>query len=166
MAVDLGHSMKRKLSDWASVAEILSGIAVVITLIVLILGVRDNTRVTRVSVYDNLIEGINQTDINRALDPELSRLIGAFLDEETEGLSDSDKDRITAYISVMFRNYERAYVSRQYDVIGDAEWARFANGICFYAEHAQADEAYARAFNVLTEGFRNYVSSSCLAGHE
>ena len=39
--------MKQKLSEWASIAEIVSGIAVVITLVFLIFGIRENTEVTR-----------------------------------------------------------------------------------------------------------------------
>ncbi len=35
--------MNQKLSDWASIAEIVSGVAIVVTLIVLILQVQGNT---------------------------------------------------------------------------------------------------------------------------
>ena len=45
--------MNQKLADWASIAEIISGIAVVVTLIVLIVEVRDNTEVLRVSAYND-----------------------------------------------------------------------------------------------------------------
>jgi len=40
-----------KLPDWASIAEIISSVAVVISLIFLIIGVKENTEVTRAATY-------------------------------------------------------------------------------------------------------------------
>ena len=51
--------MKRQLSSWASGAEIISSIAVVVTLVFLVIGIRENTAITRASVYATSIEGIN-----------------------------------------------------------------------------------------------------------
>lgn len=41
--------MNQKLAAWASIAEIVSGVAVVVTLVILIAEIRDNTRFLRVS---------------------------------------------------------------------------------------------------------------------
>jgi hypothetical protein len=48
--------MAVKLSDWANVAEVVSGVAVVITLIFLILSIRENTEITRAAAYDTFAE--------------------------------------------------------------------------------------------------------------
>jgi hypothetical protein len=49
-----------KLSDWAGIAEIFSGIAVVVTLVFLIIGIRENTEVTRAATYADLLDGLNE----------------------------------------------------------------------------------------------------------
>jgi hypothetical protein len=41
--------MNKKLSDWASIAEIVSGVAAEIALIFLIVGIRSNSEMTRVA---------------------------------------------------------------------------------------------------------------------
>ena len=62
--------MNQKLSDWASIAEIISGIAVVVTLIFLIAGIRENTAVLRGSSYSNTLESLNQLQASIMADSE------------------------------------------------------------------------------------------------
>ena len=83
--------MKLKLSDWASVAEIMSGIAVVVTLIFLILGIRANTdaqlaasRQTSVLADVTLIGAIiGNPEVNESLMKPLSEL--SFSEQEQAG---------------------------------------------------------------------------------
>ncbi len=67
----------------------------------------------------------------------------------------------------MWRNYEKAYFSREYDVLGEAEWNRFIQAMCINYERV-------RAFNLatgqdviegrtgsLTAEFRDYFFDAC-----
>ncbi len=56
--------MNQKLSDWASAAEIIASIAVVITLIILILGIRENTEVVRAGSYNDLLGNVDHQACN------------------------------------------------------------------------------------------------------
>lgn len=62
--------MSRKLSDWANAAQIVSGIAVVVTLLFLILGIRENTAITRATAYDRNMDSLNYVRNVLVTDPE------------------------------------------------------------------------------------------------
>ena len=46
--------MKEKLQEYALMAEIIGSIAIVVTLIILIMNVRDNTNAIQIATIDNL----------------------------------------------------------------------------------------------------------------
>lgn len=64
--------MKLRLSDWANIAEIGSGLAVLVTLVLLFLGILENTQVTR--VYNDVVDSINELSKDMYRDPQLSRI--------------------------------------------------------------------------------------------
>jgi len=60
-----------KLEKWASIAEIASGIAVVITLLIRFAGVRENTEITRTAMYADALDQFNALETEILLDPDL-----------------------------------------------------------------------------------------------
>ena len=151
-----------KLEKLAQVAEIVSGAAVVVSLVFLILGIRENTAMTRVSVYSDLMDSVVRLESLRVEDENLERVLGTFYNETTDTLNDSERGTVTAYVATLFRNYERAYFSREYDVIGDVEWGRFERLICANSRRAKLiglDLSQQGEF--LTSAFREYIGASC-----
>ena len=125
--------MKQKLSDWASIAEVVSGVGVIVTLTFLVLGIRENTEVTRASMYagnlDRSIE-FRQEVVN---DPELSRLWMNFINgdvSELDALDALEKYRVQQLFLNIFQIYERAYVLERYGLLGAAEWGRYQVAMC------------------------------------
>ena len=151
--------MDIRLATWANVAEIVSGVAVLVTLIFLILGIYENTAVTRVSVYGDLIGSVNDMERDLYRDPELSHLATAWLNTDVEALSASDTGRLRLIVHVLFRNYEKAYFFEQEEVIDEAEWSRFGRNICINYARAQAFGIDYR--EVLNDGFIEYIAVSC-----
>ena len=96
--------MTLKLSDWADIAGIVSGVAVVITLVFLVIGIRENTAVTRASMYersaDRLIDLRNQL-LN---DPEMLRLFQAYVDRRPEGIEGVDRIRLRQLVANISRH--------------------------------------------------------------
>jgi len=86
--------MNQKLADWASIAEILSGIAVVITLIVLVVGVRENTEVVRASMFDSIVDKMNGFQATVATDPDLLRIWTAYVEGSATDLDEIDRQRL------------------------------------------------------------------------
>jgi hypothetical protein len=151
--------MNQRLSDWASITEIASGLAVVVTLVLLLLGIRDNTEITRVSVYADLINNINEWERDIYRDPDLSRIWTAYMQRETARLEPGDRERLSSVVMVLFRNYDKAYFSQRYSVIGSAEWNRFLRLICInYRRARSADLDFG---GVVSDEFVEFVLASC-----
>ena len=70
--------MNPKLSDWASVAEIASGLVVVVTLLVLIISIRENTDMIRATTYSQSINALNQWRDSISESREAAELWRAF----------------------------------------------------------------------------------------
>lgn len=148
-----------KLSDWSSIAEIISGIAVVVTLIVLIVEVRDNTEVLRVSAYNDNLDSLNEFGAMVSRDADSARIWRALISEETVDLDEIDRRRLTDWLFILFRNYEKAYFSEQSGLIGREEWSRFNTNICNFFELSQSAGI---DFTIpLTQEFSGYVADSC-----
>jgi hypothetical protein len=154
--------MNLKLSDWADISQIVSGLAVVITLVFLIFEIRDNTSVTRASVYersaDRLIELRNQT-LN---DPEITQLFQAYIAGNLEGITGVDAFRLGQLVLNTFQIYEQAYFAEQYGLLGPAEWSRFERQICVsYARLPLSADISASVSRLMTEEFLAFMAETC-----
>jgi hypothetical protein len=159
--------MKLKLSDWGSIAEVVSGIAVVITLVFLVLEIRQGNSVTRASMYSSFVDGLIENRAQRIQDPEFNEAYVAFVTGEVGDLSVSELRQMVVYMQNVFQIYEKAYYTRQYDLLGDAEWSRFERQICVADDSIQVvDDStdldiVAVVQAVLTEQFLEYVAEIC-----
>ena len=148
--------MSQKLSSWASIAEIGSGIAVVVTLIFLIIGIQENTSVTRASVYASSLDSLNEFESTILTDPELSRIYVAYLNN-TGDLDSGDADRLNLIVAILFRIYEKAYYSEQYELMGEEEWGRFERLICVNYARAEAAGQAGIIRDLMTEDFMGFI---------
>jgi hypothetical protein len=145
-----------RLKVWALTAEIVSGIAVVITLVFLIVEVRGNSDLIRANAFNRSIESLIELRTEIASNEEALRAMGDYWDNE-----DLETLRRDLLVVNLWSIYEKTYYSHQYGLVGAAEWERFQTRICLYRETRAAywEENIAR---FLTEEFREYVRSSCL----
>lgn len=153
--------MKLSLSEWSSIAEIVSGLAVVATLVILIVGVSENTEVTRASMYAAGIESLNQLNHTIAADPDLSRMWTAFLDRRTHELTDAEKSRLETIIVSMFRTYDTAFSMARVDLLGDNEAERFERQICVNIENANAAEFTELVHRITSSDFSDFTNTVC-----
>ena len=154
--------MKRKLSDWASIAEIASGVAVVITLVVLIIGIQENTDAIRASTYAQSLDSLNQWRNSIYEIREVGEFWEAFRTGETDEFDSVDSARLTQFVINLFTIYEHSYFSWQRDLIGDSEWERFAANICLQYSRVVGLPLVSVAYEgALTDEFQDFVSESC-----
>ena len=151
--------MNRKLADWASIAEIVSGLAVVVTLVVLIAEIRDNTQVMRVSAYADSVDSINEFGALVSRDADSARIWDAYVTGNTDDRDRIDLRRLQSWAYIQFRNYEKAYFSEQSGLLGGEEWERFDRTICDF--FARAQSAGLNIEEPLTLEFLGYVTNSC-----
>jgi hypothetical protein len=150
-----------KLENFAHIAEVVSGIAVVISLVFLIYGIRENTEVTRAAAYGEILDNINNLALTIAPDDELSGIWQSY----TEGgnsneLNDDEAFRLTLLLRTLWRLYETAYYANQYTTLGPAEWERFESGICTHWRISTPAQ-WNSIIVFLTEEFSSYVDSGC-----
>ena len=154
--------MSRKLSHWASVAEIASGIAVVITLVVLVIGIRENTDAIRASTYAQSINSLNQWRDSIYENRDVARFWEAFRTGEVDDLDNLDLAGLGQFINNLFTIYEHSYFSWQRGLIGDSEWGRFEANICLqYTRIVRVPRLVVAYEGALTEEFRQFVSELC-----
>jgi len=154
--------VNQKLSDWASIAEIVSGIAIVVTLVFLVIGIRENTAVTRAAAFDRNIDSINQVAMTLAQDEELMRIFQYYQDEHLDinELSREEWYRVRAVVRSILRIYESAYYSNQYGTLGSSEWGRFERQICRHRDRVDTAR-WNDVESVLTDEFASYVDEGC-----
>lgn len=151
------------LSTWASIAEIISGAAVVVTLIFLILGLRENAELTRASMYDRTIDSMNQFRTLLVTDIDAARLWQSHVDEEVDSLDGLDTLRSRQLVSLIFGVYEKAYYAREYDVLGPEEWERFEFQICRQYDRARRSQILSEVLELtMTPTFTEYMVDQCV----
>ena len=147
-----------KLEKWALIAEIIGGIAVVVTLVFLVLGIRENTAITRASAYQTNMDSLNEW---RALlvTEDLNEAWNDYMD--TGVTSERQADIGVANI-MLFAIFEKSFYAKEYGILGDQEWGRFEEQICLRANQLtrwNAPSAFSR--EILTDEFVDYIEDVC-----
>ena len=153
--------MNQKLSDWASVAEIVSGIAVVVTLVFLIRGIDENTEIARAAMYASQINAFNEQARDAYSDPEVARIFRAWLEEDFSSLSESDKARLEQMVAYFFRNYEGAFLAHQSGLYGEFEWQRMAKNTCDNYGRAVTGGFVYLLDALMTRPFLDFMEHNC-----
>lgn len=154
--------MKKKLSEWTSIAEIASAAAVVITLVVLVIGVHENTDAIRASTYAQSINALNEWRVSIYESREVASYWEAFRTGEVDELDNLDISRLAQFVNTLFTIYEHSYFSWQRDLIGDSEWGRFEANICLqYSRVLRVPQLVVVYEGSLNEEFREFVSELC-----
>ena len=123
-----------KLETLVGVSEVVASLAVVVSLIVLVFEVRDNTEAVRRASYDALTDKLFEWRLAMAEDETLNSL---FFKETTGennddgwALSGEDRHRFQVYIQALWHVYEQAFYAHRYGDLGVEEWKRFESRIC------------------------------------
>jgi hypothetical protein len=153
--------MNQKLSDWASIAEIVSGVAVVVTLVFLIRGIDENTELTRAALYASHINAFNEQSRDAYSDPEVARIFRAWLVEDFSSLSESDNARLEQMVAYFFRSYEGAFLAHQSGLYGEFEWERMERSTCDNYGRAIAGGFAYLLDALMTRPFLDFMEHNC-----
>ena len=110
----------RSLADWASIAEILSSIAVLVTLVFLVWEIRQNTDAVRAGTYQDLnavVQGFNAMFV---ANPEVGEFIAqsSRLDHD---MSPGEEARLRAFISSMYRHADNIYFQYKLETLSEQQ---------------------------------------------
>jgi hypothetical protein len=144
-----------RLNRWAHLAEIVSGIAVVGTLIFLIFEIRENSDLIRANTFEHSIESLIDWRMQIVSNEQSLQTMADYWDSESPELL-----RRQLLVVNMWSIYEKTYYSQKYGLIGPAEWGRFERVICKYTK-STPDFWKENVAKFLTEDFRDFVISTC-----
>ena len=146
-----------KVKNWAHVAEIVSGVAVVVTLVFLVIEVRGNSDLIRANTFNRSIESLVDYRMQIATSADALRTMN-----EHWGREGPDSLRRQLLVVNLWSIYEKTYFSQQYGLVGTAEWQRFESRICSYVRTEDGLRYWTDSVaGFLTDEFRDYVASNC-----
>jgi hypothetical protein len=152
--------MKEKLQEYALFAEIVSSLAVLLTLIFLVIELRENTEVTRSTAFGNITEQLNNFRLTVNSEELLSDVWRSYLSEDFENQTESERVRMGGIVIALLSIYEDAYYSYDYGIMGEREWSRFEPRICQHYGRLQRRNQLP-ILNGLTPAFQEYTEQLC-----
>ena len=119
-----------KLSEYAQIAEVVSGIAVVITVLLLVFEVRNNTAAVESATYDALVSDMATWRMAIVSNPSLLENLYATRELNSEGIDGIRILERQYMLMASFHIYERAYIQWRAGNIDGEAWERFERQIC------------------------------------
>jgi len=104
--------LKERLQEYALIAEIVGGIAIVLSLIFVGMQIRQNSEISQINAYQELVSQITVMNTLRVQDGEFADLFWRF-DHGEQPLDDKERARLEAFLYMVFRQGDLAY--RQYE---------------------------------------------------
>jgi len=156
---------KLNLSEMALVAEVLGGVAVVVTLVFLVVATRDNTNAIQAQTYQALISELNAIRLAYSTSDVADNYV-LLSTQGIQALSSAARARMQFVAEAKWGVYESAFFSRNRRVLGEDEWARFENAICrnFAVDKPMwepDDTQWGSLSRNITPTFREYVERVC-----
>jgi len=155
---------RQKLRNLALFAEVISGIAIVVTLLFLAMEMRSNTEAVRAQTYQVLMAELNNWRALFIEDPGLNETIENIDAVGWENLGMRERRRSWMREIAIWGIYESAYFANLRGVLGELEWARFERQICrrFNISGLMWDPPRSMTVKpVLTPHFAEYVEANC-----
>ena len=147
--------MKEKLQEYALIAEIIGGIAIIASLVFVGLQIQQNTNLSKANAYRETIQEIADWREMLATAPEVGDCWSRYNDLNNENYRSCG---IGLILNNIFGIYETAYFDRTYGFIGESEWTRLEVAICNHfitAKKRKIDPTF------ITEEFRLYLEDNC-----
>ncbi len=119
-----------KLERWALIAEIIGGIAIVVSVVLLLVEVRGNTEALRSASAQSITDAATDVLLLLASDGELSslRVTG---DTDVSTLSEDDWWRYFFYYRQHWLRFQNMYFQASSGVLETGTWDTYAKVICF-----------------------------------
>ncbi len=118
----------RDLKDWASIAEIIASVAVVISVFFIVFELRSNTNAIQAQTYQAITAEMNDWRLLSLEEIQLDQ--PSFREAGSIDATIKDMRRWRSNRLILWANYESAFFAQQRGILGEEEWARFTVAIC------------------------------------
>ena len=154
-----------RLSDWANIAELVGGVAVVISLIYVGVQIRANTEEIRAANRQQLISRAGNATSNAASSPELAAALSKA--SVGESLSPVELSQYQYFVRGMEYDVQEAFLLFDEGGLDEAYWLTRASIFRAYMANATAKEVYRRDrdLGVLHPSFVAWANAELEANH-
>jgi hypothetical protein len=153
-----------EISKLRTIGEGISVVAVLVTLVFLILEVRENTAAIRTESFGESINKLNEWRLNLAGNRELAQMFADFNDGAVMELDRAERQQFGLVMTSLWSIYETAYFAQSYGTLGESEWSRFERVLCSQYESAVAFKKGlwdTEVQMILSPEFRLFVEEQC-----
>ncbi len=151
--------MKWGLNEFAKVAEIVASIAVIFSLFIVILEIRNNTQAVKIASYDSLVAATSEWTILNATDNEVSEMNFIVLTEGNDSLTPRQRRIRTDMNVALYQIYERAYIQWAAGNLEESQWERFRGQICVARPPAFYEHVAPRLETRVSSAFNEFRKS-------
>ena len=98
---------------------------------IVVLEIRANTAAIQAGSYQEAIQVLMSHNATLATNPELAQLVvtGVF-DRDSDSLDTVEQFQLASISANIFHTFETAYLSHEYEIMNEREWARWPPMIC------------------------------------
>ena len=154
---------KLKLSDWASISEIIASVVIVLSLIYLAFELNQNTKALQQGSYQSTMDRLGSFEMVLASQEDLADIYSRAENNPSQ-VSPMEWFRYSHFMMPRFGEWEYLYLSRQEDAISEIQWSAFE---AYFLEMAcKPGNVYFWNENRLawSPAFKDYVELQALAG--
>jgi hypothetical protein len=116
------------LDDLGNIGEVVSAIAVVVSLLYLGIQIRQNTRSVRSASFQELLNHIAQVNLRVGENPEVAALYRAANEREFETGSNEEL-RYRAFVQTTLRHWAHAHIQYKEGTITQDQWNMLTTGL-------------------------------------
>lgn len=118
-----------KLERYALIAEVVSAIAVVVSLVYVGIGIRQNSATLRAATFQTVANSLTDLTGNIGSDRELTRIWLRGNQDGLEKLTPSERDQFTLLMVAMGRRMENAFIQKDAGFLTDEQWEGMLFGL-------------------------------------
>ena len=154
----------KKLRNWALGAEIVSAVAVVITIGFLAFQIMNNTSATQAQTYQLLMQELNGYRAFFA-EPGMAAIVVKSRQQGWGDLDPVEQQQLFATWTIRWGFYESAYYANKRGVLGESEWQRFVRAYCRARRRGLPvpwnPKGFTPVTELLTPEFVDFVQATC-----
>ncbi len=154
-----------RLQSWALAAEIIGGIAVVFSLILVAYELNQsnqqaalNTSALEIAAYQDLIESISSLNNTALQDPAVLRAV-TLLQSDPGPMSDEDRQRANIYLMTLFRHGDMAYFQYERGAIDEERLKSVLRVVTDRLERPHIRDTWDQVRDRFVPAYRDYIES-------
>jgi hypothetical protein len=147
------------LGDLADIGELVSSVAVIISLVYLAMQVRSNTETSRTTTYQAIVSDFGAVNSSVASSPELSGIFSEAL-ERYQDLEPNDQARMSQLFYMTFRCFENIFYQHRKGYLEEELWIGWARLMVTYFRRPGFQAWWRLRRDVFSDKFAKFLESA------